>query len=182
MKMQLCGVKMPIGTDSKNSKCVQPPHLILKRMEDEKRRIRPGFEDYNLVEEYIDIFGDKIRTYKSGNMEIVESNGLCNKVPGTQGHAFMEGWYIINEKGEEVNMFDDEEYKRIESLYEYKARLKLRLHMDFTGYSLKEGPNNTVCIEDREIVPDCYWGLPINDEEVQQKFDEIIKKVLEYKT
>lgn len=148
----------------------------------DNKRILRGFEKHNLVEEYIDVFGDKIRTYKSGNMEIVESNGLRNKVPGTQGHAFMEGWYIINENGEEVNMFDDKEYKRIESLYEYKDRLKLKLHNNFTDYSLKEGPDNTVCIEDREIVPDCYWGLPINDKEVQQKFDEIIKKVLEYKS
>ncbi len=150
-------------------------------MEDEKRRIRPGFEDYNLVEEYTDVFGDKIRTYKSGNTEIVDSNGLRNKVPGTTGHAFMEGWYIIDEEGKEVSMFDDEEYQRIESKYEFKDRLKAMLHKDFTDYSLQEGPNNTVCIKDREIVPDCFWGLPSNDEDVKLRFDEIVQKVTAFK-
>ena len=147
----------------------------------ENRRILPGFEDYNLIEEYLDVFGDKIRTYKSGNMEVVDSNGLRDQVPGTTGHAFMEGWYIINEEGKEVSMFNDEEYNRIVSMYEYQDRLKLKVFEDFTDYSLKEGPNNTVCIEDREIVPDCFWGLPTNNDEVKLKFSEIVKKVRAYK-
>mgnify|MGYP000020321527 CR=1 FL=1 len=144
-------------------------------------RILPGFEEYNMVEEYIDVYGDKIRVYKSGNKEIIDSNGLRNRIPGTEGHAFMEGWYIINEEGEEISMLDDKEYNRIKAKYEYKGRLHVKIYNEFKEYTLEEGPDNCVCIEDKEIVPDCYWGLPVNDEEVDQKCSEIVNKIKDYK-
>jgi len=137
--------------------------------------------DSRVAEEYVNIWGDKITVYINGNREVIKSNRLEGKIPGTMVHVFMEGYFLINEDGVEVSSDDNFEFRRLVSKYRFKEKLRVKIGEEFKGGSLQEGPNNSVALNDREIIPDCYWGLPKNEEEVKLQYKEIVNKVFDYK-
>ena len=148
---------------------------------DSCKKLKSNYKDLEPVKEYVDVWGNKIVIREPGVREVIGNITLGEKLPGTMIHVFMEGYFLINEEGIEVNSDDTKEFGRLVKKYKYKEKLRRKIEKDYSDHNLAEGPDNSVTIEDREIVPDCFWGIPTNDEEVEQKFNEIVKKVKAFK-
>ncbi|HSG31097.1 MAG TPA: hypothetical protein VLB82_06070, partial [Thermodesulfobacteriota bacterium] len=142
---------------------------------------QPSMDGPKTIEEYVNVWGHKISVMEGGSRYITSTGKPKGNMPGGWGHAWAYGYFIVNEEGEHVYMSDEDEYKRLSEKYEFRTKLIKKLQEDFKEYSIQYGPKDSVTISDREIVPDCFWELQVNDEEVEVKFNEIVEKVKEFK-
>lgn len=131
------------------------------------------------IERYTNIWGEQVLKVKNERIII---NPNPNK-PGDKidlgGHVPLEGYYNIDEEGNEVFAFNDfDEYIRIEG----KVRLIERVNEVFKNkdFTLSVGPNNSVALDDVSIVPNCYWHLPKKADELDEKSQQIINKVNDF--
>lgn len=130
----------------------------------------------DMLERYTNVWGELV--LKSSGVEyiiITNPKKKSNQI-GEGGHVFMEGYFNIDEEGNEV--FADkniEEYLRLEGAI--RLRKKVLDYFRKFDKNIGVGPNNTVVINDITIVSDCYWGEPKNEDELISMSNEIIVKV-----
>jgi len=180
-------------TDIKESQrsydCDKSQDKILKTARDYGDQFT-GFDGVNPddeVEEYTNVWGDTIA--RSGCSEIIinrntkwPSRGLG--FPGSEGHAFGYGFFIINEEWHEIYGFDDfDEYQRLQKKYKFSGLVITGLYEEFKDYDfyVSRGPDNCIAINDRHIVPNCFYHPPENESKAKEQLEDIISKVTTYK-
>jgi len=135
--------------------------------------VTPNLNPSPITETYINIWGEEIS--KSANITFVKSNNnLKSAIPGTWGHDFLLGYYIINEDGAKISLNNEDEYNRISKKYEFRNNVLKAMMNEFKKEHIYIGPNDSVCVDDKLIIPNLFWGVPENKKEMIIKKQELI--------
>lgn len=108
-----------------------------------------------------------------------ENRLILNKDAGNLIHVFGDGYYIVDEYGQEVNTYRDEnEFNRLIEKFRYRHFLIEKLNDVQNNDKFDFREDNILFFKDKPI-KDLYWDLPKNKNEVDLFFDYISNK---YKT
>lgn len=95
------------------------------------------------------------------------------------GHVFGQGYFNIDEDGNEIFYFDNpDEFYRIGKTVKLIEIVNKAFKNNY--FLLGIGPNNSVLINDVDIVPNCYWDIPEKDELFMDSKDKIVRKVKDF--
>ena len=98
-----------------------------------------------------------------------------HKDSGSLIHSFGDGYFIVDENGEEVNAFSSEnEFNRLIEKFKHRHFLTEKLNK-MNNDKFMFGEDNTLIINDI-ILDNIYWNLPINEKEVEEFFQFIYLK------
>lgn len=126
----------------------------------------PEMTPDEIIVDYTNIWGEQVSIIQKQKYVNHENPNKEINLINFGEHSFGDGYYNINEKGEEVFAFEDNnEFLRIGNKVRLTNILKDHFKEKFEkfGYPIRTGPNNSVAIDDIRIVHNCYWD--ISDEE-----------------
>lgn len=139
-----------------------------------------GISESDNIMRYTNIWGEQVLKLNSESLIINPNPNRPNNKLSLGGHTFPGGFYNIDESGNEVYGDEDfDEYIRIDK----KVKLIEKVNEFFKEreFTLTVGPNNSVAVDDVNIVPDCYWHLPKKIEQLDKSAQDIIGKVWNFK-
>tara|TARA_R110002072_G_scaffold302926_2_gene489850 strand:- start:284 stop:628 length:345 start_codon:yes stop_codon:yes gene_type:complete len=107
-----------------------------------------------------------------------ENRIRLNKEAGGLVHSFGEGYYIVDENGEWVNTFSDEErFNQLIDKFRYRYFLLEKLN-NAHSVNFDFGEDNILIINNN-IIKHSYWGLPKNDDDVDLYFKVISEEFIQ---
>jgi ABC-type glycerol-3-phosphate transport system substrate-binding protein len=102
---------------------------------------------------------------------------ILNEEAGELVHAFGDGYYIVDENGNEVNAFtEEEEFNRLIDKFKYRHQLIKQLNQG-GDQRFSFGQDNVLLLNYKEI-QNLFWDLPNDSEEVSLCFSYIMDVII----
>lgn len=138
-----------------------------------------GISESDNIIRYTNIWGEQVLKLNNEFLIINPNPNRPDNKLSLGGHTLPGGFYNIDESGNEVYGGEDfNEYMCIDK--KVKLINKVNEFFQEVEFTLTVGPNNSVAVDDVNIVPNCYWHLPEKIEQLDNSTQVIIGKVRDF--
>jgi hypothetical protein len=122
-----------------------------------------------IKESYKDHMGNDVTVYENGSR--TAHSYSSTHLYGDYGHAFLHGFFVVDENGEMV-FFGDKRYDELVEFCRPYWQVLKGLQERFRGYSVEPSRNNRIAVNDK-IIKDIEFFPGMNIILVENTIDEI---------